>query len=95
MLQRQGIPQVIQPSHVNLRYPLSHVCLLSRFVQYNGGLSEEQLLWLENELVEASRAGQRVVCFGHVPIHPVEPSSLTLVWNYEDVRVLLDMGLLR
>lgn len=58
-----------------------------RFVQYNGGVSAKQLLWLEDQLAEASRAGQRVISFGHVPIHPAEPSSNTLLWNYEDVRL--------
>lgn len=57
-----------------------------RFVQYNGGVGAKQLLWLEDELRAASRAGQRVVGFGHVPIHPGDPPSHTLIWNYQEVR---------
>lgn len=60
----------------------------SRFVQYNGGVGAEQLLWLEDQLAAASRAGQRVIGFAHVPIHPAEPSSHTLLWNYQEVRYL-------
>eukprot|EP00752_Nemacystus_decipiens_P005814 g5259.t1 len=59
--------------------------LNKRFVRYNGGVGAEQLVWLEDELAAASRAGQRVIGFGHVPIHPAEPSSHTLLWNYQEV----------
>lgn len=64
------------------------VCLrlsCRRFVRYNGGVGVRQLAWLEEQLAQASRAGQRVVGFSHVPIHPAEPSAHTLLWNYEDV----------
>ncbi|CAN0205984.1 unnamed protein product [Ectocarpus sp. 13 AM-2016] len=63
--------------------------LTKRFVQYNGGIGAKQLLWLENQLTEASRAGQRVVGFGHVPIHPAEPGAHTLIWNYEEVLAVM------
>eukprot|EP00903_Cladosiphon_okamuranus_P014139 g13140.t1 len=59
--------------------------LNKRFVQYNGGVGKKQLLWLEGELAAASRAGQRVIGFGHVPIHPAVPSPHTLLWNYQEV----------
>lgn len=54
---------------------------------YNGGVGKEQLLWLEKELTEATAAGQRVIAFGHVPIHPIDAPSNCLVWNYKDVRM--------
>lgn len=56
-----------------------------RFVQYNGGLGPEQLRWFEDELAEASRAGQRVVAFGHTPIHPAATDERALMWNYDEV----------
>ncbi|CAM9362523.1 unnamed protein product, partial [Hapterophycus canaliculatus] len=59
--------------------------LQKRFVKYNGGVGSKQLLWLEEQLAEATQAGQRVVGFGHVPIYPAAPSAHTLLWNYEDV----------
>ncbi|CAN0494943.1 unnamed protein product, partial [Laminaria digitata] len=59
--------------------------LSKRFVQYNGGVGKEQLLWLEQELAAATLAGQRVIAFGHVPIHPIKAPSNCLVWNYKDV----------
>lgn len=67
---------------------MTRVCVRARrFVQYNGGVSKKQLSWLEDQLAEASRAGQRVISFGHVPIHPADNSLTTLLWNYDDVRV--------
>lgn len=53
---------------------------------YNGGVGAEQVKWLEEELAEASQAGQRVIVFGHVPIHPGNDMLNCLLWNYEDVR---------
>lgn len=56
---------------------------------YNGGIGEEQLSWLEVQLKEATQAGQRVVCFGHIPIHPSgdEGGNECLVWNYTGVSI--------
>lgn len=59
---------------------------LPRFVEYNGGIGDEQLLWLENELQQASEAGQQVITFGHVPIHPDNGSTNCLLWNFKEVR---------
>lgn len=58
----------------------------ARYVRYNGGVGKEQLSWLEGELQEASLSGQRVIGFGHVPIHPGDTLDHVLLWNYEDVR---------
>lgn len=58
----------------------------SRFVKFNGGIGQKQLAWLERQLQDASQKGQRVVAFGHVPMHPGEASSDCLLWNYKDVR---------
>lgn len=58
----------------------------ARYVRYNGGVGKEQLSWLEGELHEASLSRQRVIGFGHVPIHPGDSLDHVLLWNYEDVR---------
>lgn len=76
------------PPRPSVSHLFSRVLCLRRFVQYNGGVGKDQLLWLENELSEATAAGQRVIAFGHVPIHPIEAPSNCLVWNYKDVRVV-------
>lgn len=75
------------PRVVRLRSPRSVPLVETprRFVQYNGGVGPEQLRWLEQQLADASRAGQRVVAFGHVPLHPAVTDEKALLWNYDEV----------
>lgn len=37
---------------------------------WNGGMSDEQYAWLETTLQRARDADQRVIIFGHFPVHP-------------------------
>ena len=37
---------------------------------WNGGMGDAQKAWLADELAEAEAAGERVVVFGHYPVHP-------------------------
>ncbi len=39
-----------------------------RFVMFGGGLSERQLEWLEEQLRDARREGQRCIVFCHQPV---------------------------
>lgn len=55
--------------------------------KYNGGMGEAQLNWLENELSEAGRMGQRAIVHSH---HPVYPPGSHAVWNAEEVVSLLE-----
>ncbi len=55
--------------------------------KYNGGVGETQLNWLENELSDAGRMGQRVILHSH---HPVYPPGSHVVWNAEEVISLLE-----
>lgn len=54
--------------------------------EWNGGVSREQLHWLDRTLAEAAARDQRVVIFTH---HPVYPSNAHNVWNDDEVRALL------
>ena len=56
-----------------------------RFVPYNGGVGNEQLKWLEQELAEAEEAGQVVIVLSHISVHPESCSQSCLVWNYQDL----------
>jgi 3',5'-cyclic AMP phosphodiesterase CpdA len=38
--------------------------------EWNGGMSEAQFGWLEATLQRAADAGERVIIFGHFPVHP-------------------------
>jgi manganese-dependent ADP-ribose/CDP-alcohol diphosphatase len=61
-----------------------------RFVAFNGAMDREQMTWLEQTLVKASAAGEHVVLFTHVPIHPsTTPSPSSLLWNYPEVLELI------
>mmetsp|Transcript_48008 Transcript_48008/g.109007 ORF Transcript_48008/g.109007 Transcript_48008/m.109007 type:complete len:359 (+) Transcript_48008:139-1215(+) len=54
-----------------------------RFVPFNGGYGAEQLGWLEKELDEAVRSGERVVVLSHVILHPEACDGTTMAWDYE------------
>eukprot|EP00192_Tetraselmis_astigmatica_P013236 CAMPEP_0117671066 /NCGR_PEP_ID=MMETSP0804-20121206/13120_1 /TAXON_ID=1074897 /ORGANISM="Tetraselmis astigmatica, Strain CCMP880" /LENGTH=338 /DNA_ID=CAMNT_0005479471 /DNA_START=250 /DNA_END=1266 /DNA_ORIENTATION=- len=60
-----------------------------RFVAFNGGISIEQLRWLDSECQEAAQDGQQVIIFSHVPLCPGTCDPITLVWNYEEVMQVL------
>ncbi|XP_033630867.1 manganese-dependent ADP-ribose/CDP-alcohol diphosphatase-like isoform X1 [Asterias rubens] len=59
-----------------------------RFVEYNGGMGESQLRWLEGVLQKASNDQEKVIIFGHAPFHPTIEVDCCL-WNYKDVLQLL------
>ena len=56
-----------------------------RFVMFGGGISSEQLSWLRQQLRDANEAGQRVLLFSHLPLHPDTCVGTCLLWNYEEV----------
>jgi len=55
------------------------------FVKFNGGISTEQLHWLQEELAAATNANQHVIITSHVPLHPESTVFICNVWNYQDV----------
>ncbi len=54
---------------------------------WNGGISQEQLNWLDATLADARSKGQKAVVFAHHPVWPLANSSL---WNYQDVIDVLE-----
>jgi len=54
---------------------------------YNGGISQEQLNWLDATLTDAKSKGQKAVVFAHHPVWPLTSASL---WNYQDVIDVLE-----
>ncbi|GEO06490.1 phosphatase [Adhaeribacter aerolatus] len=55
---------------------------------WNGGLGQEQLNWLKDELASAQKKNQRVIVFCHFPLYPEElPYNL---WNASEVRNLIE-----
>ena len=60
-----------------------------KFVPFNGGLGENQLKWLKNQLSEAHQKKQLVCLFGHIPITKNNCSSKCILWDSEELGLLL------
>lgn len=56
--------------------------------EWNGGIGNEQLKWLGNELRKAEKQNRKVVIFCHYPILPLEAHSL---WNSGEVLKILSI----
>lgn len=56
-----------------------------RFQQMNGALSQQQLKWLDEELSESDKLGEKVIVFGHVSLSPDSSDWSCLLWNYAEV----------
>lgn len=60
-----------------------------RFVMFGGGVSQQQLRWLREQLQEAQEEGQVVVVATHLPLYPGTCPPVCLLWNYEEVLQVL------
>lgn len=54
---------------------------------WNGGVSQEQLAWLDKELAAADTVKQPVIVCGHHPLLPEDPH---VVWNRAEVLAVID-----
>ncbi|GBG24184.1 Manganese-dependent ADP-ribose/CDP-alcohol diphosphatase [Hondaea fermentalgiana] len=67
---------------------------MKRFVPYNGAVGDAQLKWLRAQLAEAHDAGQRVLVFVHIPLHPLAQQAAyrytCLPWNYHAILSVLE-----
>ncbi len=55
--------------------------------EWNGGVSETQLAWLDQQLAEAQQNGQSVIVAGHYPLYPAGGLNL---WNDAAVIAVLE-----
>jgi manganese-dependent ADP-ribose/CDP-alcohol diphosphatase len=55
---------------------------------YNGGIGDAQLAWLNEQLIKAENNGESVVVHAHHPVYPVSRSHN--VWNDAEVVALLE-----
>ncbi|ARU93901.1 metallophosphoesterase [Tatumella citrea] len=53
---------------------------------WNGGIGQQQYLWLEQQLKEAHREQQQVIVMGHFPL---APAGIHRLWNGEQIAELL------
>jgi manganese-dependent ADP-ribose/CDP-alcohol diphosphatase len=56
-------------------------------LDWNGGISSKQILWLVNQLNEAARNGEKVFIICHFPLYPENEHNLL---NYKDVLTVLE-----
>lgn len=63
---------------------VNHLVLANKpnSAKWNGGMSEKQINWLENELQNADKNQLKVLLFCHYPLLPLEAHTL---WNSEQV----------
>ncbi|KAF1318480.1 Manganese-dependent adp-ribose cdp-alcohol diphosphatase-like, partial [Globisporangium splendens] len=61
----------------------------ARFVEYNGGIDDEQVAWLKGVLKDAQLANEHVVVFTHIPLHPQSTYPSSLLWNYQELLDLI------
>ncbi|WP_134684100.1 metallophosphoesterase [Brevibacillus migulae] len=54
---------------------------------WNGGVSSEQMTWLQNVLAQAKQANEKVVVFGHMALYPKNEHN---VWNDEALLKTLE-----
>ncbi|MGB0838185.1 MAG: metallophosphoesterase [Flavobacteriaceae bacterium] len=54
---------------------------------YNGGIGQEQLNWLEQQLSQAEEKNHQVVIFSHFPVYPIDNHN---IWNNQDLVHIID-----
>lgn len=69
--------------------PTGLQCENKRFVRFNGGVSKQQLDWLEAELLSSIEKKQNVIVIGHNPVFLPATDTICLCWNCFDVHRLL------
>ena len=57
-----------------------------RFVKFGGGVSDDQLQWLERKLRQAKEQDERAILCTHLPLHPKTAHPNSLLWNFEQVN---------
>jgi manganese-dependent ADP-ribose/CDP-alcohol diphosphatase len=55
--------------------------------EWNGGMSNKQILWLSNQVVSAARNNEKVFIFCHFPVYPVSECNLL---NYKDILTVME-----
>lgn len=57
---------------------------------WNGGIGEEQVQWLKQQLADAAAAHERVAVFGHMPVLAAASADWALVYNHEEIARMLE-----
>jgi len=57
---------------------------------WNGGVGDQQVQWLKQQLADAAAADERVVVFGHMPVLAAASADWALLYNHEEIARLLE-----
>ncbi|XP_069809120.1 manganese-dependent ADP-ribose/CDP-alcohol diphosphatase isoform X2 [Dendropsophus ebraccatus] len=60
-----------------------------QFVQFNGGISADQLSWINDVLEASDNNNEKVIVAGHLPVHPNATDPICLTWNFAEVLAIL------
>lgn len=60
-----------------------------RFVKFNGGVSEQQIKWLDDVLSTSHDHKEIVLMASHIPIYSCSTDSVCLCWNAEEILEVL------
>lgn len=63
--------------------------LNKRFVKFGGGISDQQIAWLESELADARSVHDKVIVCCHLCMHPDTCAPTCLLYNYDRVLEIL------
>ncbi|ESP01423.1 hypothetical protein LOTGIDRAFT_149678 [Lottia gigantea] len=95
-----GWPESSEKHQLGLRYldnnvnddknsPGNMTGLDRRFVKFNGGVSDDQLQWLEKILKHSQDKRENILVIGHLPILSTPIDTMNLLWNYDEVLNIL------
>jgi hypothetical protein len=54
---------------------------------WNSAIGPDQILWLEKQLIEAAKAGEKAIISCH---YPILPDNIHNLWNDREVLALMD-----
>lgn len=60
-----------------------------RYLPFNGGISSQQLEWLETQLLDAVQKNERCLLFSHMAIYRPASQEQNLLWNSEEILKVL------
>jgi hypothetical protein len=60
-----------------------------RYLPFNGGVSSQQLEWLESQLLDAVQNNERCLLFSHMAIYRPASQEQNLLWNSEEILNIL------
>lgn len=62
-----------------------------RYLPFNGGVSEQQLEWLEDQIKEVIQQQEKCIIFSHMAIYRPASQEQNLLWNSEDIMKILHL----